>query len=300
MLEWQPFIYQEAAMNTSRFARLQATREVRISHPRKSVDMTAGLAMVVFCLALGFQQVAIKSVIGDISSLAQIALRSALAFVLVAVLVRWRGISLHDLRARLGAGVGVGLGFTFEFVFVAWGLNYTLASHMSVFLYTAPVFAALSAFSGPRGATESPSMVGYSPGVPGHGVLDGANRRRGRSQGHPDRGRAGPAGRAVMGRHHPGPPDHVLVGGSGRADTDVSVGNGRPVAAASGLYTWRPVIHQVDSNGDRQPDLPDPDNCIRRFAAMVRPAASLSGIATRGLFIPVPGVWRAIRCAIAG
>ena len=130
-------------MNTSRFARLQATREVRISHPRKSVDMTAGLAMVVFCLALGFQQVAIKSVIGDISSLAQIALRSALAFVLVAVLVRWRGISLHDLRARLGAGVGVGLGFTFEFVFVAWGLNYTLASHMSVFLYTAPVFAAL-------------------------------------------------------------------------------------------------------------------------------------------------------------
>ena len=97
-------------MNTSRFARLQATREVRISHPRKSVDMTAGLAMVVFCLALGFQQVAIKSVIGDISSLAQIALRSALAFVLVAVLVRWRGISLHDLRARLGAGVGVGLG----------------------------------------------------------------------------------------------------------------------------------------------------------------------------------------------
>lgn len=55
-------------------------------------------------------------------------------------------LQLSDLSAdgaRLGAGVGVGLGFTFEFVFVAWGLNYTLASHMSVFLYTAPVFGVL-------------------------------------------------------------------------------------------------------------------------------------------------------------
>ncbi|MGO1232534.1 MAG: DMT family transporter [Marinobacter sp.] len=99
--------------------------------------------MVVFCLALGFQQVAIKSVIVDISSLAQIALRSMFAFVLVAMLVRWRGIPYHALRAQIGPGILVGLGFTFEFVFVAWGLNFTLASHMSVFLYTAPVFAAL-------------------------------------------------------------------------------------------------------------------------------------------------------------
>ena len=37
----------------------------------------------------------------------------------------------------------VGLGFAAEFAFVAWGLTYTLASHMSVFLYTAPIFAAL-------------------------------------------------------------------------------------------------------------------------------------------------------------
>ncbi len=105
--------------------------------------MTAGLSMMIFCLALGFQQVAIKAVIGDISSLAQIALRSMIAFALVAMLVRWRGILYHDLRVQLRPGILVGLGFTFEFVFVAWGLNYTLASHMSVFLYTAPVFAAL-------------------------------------------------------------------------------------------------------------------------------------------------------------
>lgn len=130
-------------MNTSRSATFQSLHTVTPTHPRSPVDMTAGVSMVIFCLALGFQQVAIKSVIADVSSLAQIALRSTFAFVLVAMLIHWRRIPYRDLRAQLGAGILVGLGFTFEFVFVAWGLNFTLASHMSVFLYTAPVFAAL-------------------------------------------------------------------------------------------------------------------------------------------------------------
>lgn len=130
-------------MTTTRAATLQDQPDVIPAQGRKPVDMTAGLLMTLFCLALGLQQVAIKAVAVDISPLAQIALRSMMAAVLVGVLVRWRGVRLSDLRAQLGAGLLVGLGFTFEFVFVAWGLNYTLASHMSVFLYTAPVFAAL-------------------------------------------------------------------------------------------------------------------------------------------------------------
>lgn len=105
--------------------------------------MTASLLMTLFCLAFGFQQVAIKGVAADISPLAQIALRSAMAVVLVGLLASWRGFRLRDIRRHWGPGMLVGLGFTLEFVFVAWGLNYTLASHMSVFLYTAPVFAAL-------------------------------------------------------------------------------------------------------------------------------------------------------------
>ncbi|GAA0565252.1 DMT family transporter [Halomonas salifodinae] len=110
---------------------------------RRHLDMQASALMVLFCLALGFQQVAIKMVAMDISPLAQIALRSSLAALLVAALACWQGIRLADIRAHLGPGILVGVGFTAEFVFVAWGLNYTLASHMSVFLYTAPVFAAL-------------------------------------------------------------------------------------------------------------------------------------------------------------
>lgn len=110
---------------------------------RRQLDMQASALMVLFCLALGFQQVAIKMVAMDISPLAQIALRSSLAALLVAALAAWQGIRLADIRTHLGPGILVGLGFTAEFVFVAWGLSYTLASHMSVFLYTAPVFAAL-------------------------------------------------------------------------------------------------------------------------------------------------------------
>lgn len=110
---------------------------------RRPIDMQASLLMTLFCLTLGLQQVAIKAVAADIAPLAQMALRSTVAALLVAVLVWWRGVRAAEFRATLGPGVLVGLGFTAEFTFVALGLNYTLASHMSVFLYTAPVFAAL-------------------------------------------------------------------------------------------------------------------------------------------------------------
>ncbi|MCS4504465.1 hypothetical protein KBTX_02486 [wastewater metagenome] len=109
---------------------------------RQGLDGQAIALMTVFCIALGLQQVAIKAVAGDVAPLAQIALRSTAAMVLVWILARLRGLTLFD-PSRFGPGVLVGLGFTSEFAFVAIGLNYTLASHMVVFLYTAPVFAAL-------------------------------------------------------------------------------------------------------------------------------------------------------------
>lgn len=114
-----------------------------MARTRRSIDMPASALMTLFCLALGLQQVAIKAVAMDISPLAQIALRSLVAALFVALLARWRGIGMAAFRTHLGPGLLVGLGFTAEFAFVALGLNYTLASHMSVFLYTAPIFAAL-------------------------------------------------------------------------------------------------------------------------------------------------------------
>ncbi|EHJ93469.1 hypothetical protein KUC_0416 [Vreelandella boliviensis LC1] len=107
------------------------------------MDTTAASLMLLFCLVLGFQQVAIKGVAEDISPMVQIGLRSAMAGCLVGVLTYWRGIRWADLGHHWAPGLLVGLGFAAEFGFVAWGLTYTLASHMSVFLYTAPIFAAL-------------------------------------------------------------------------------------------------------------------------------------------------------------
>lgn len=130
-------------MNDTRCCTTDAVDRLTYPHARRSIDMSASMLMTLFCLVLGFQQVAIKAVAADVSPLAQIALRSLVAAVLVGVVVYWRGIGLADMRARLGPGLLVGVGFAAEFAFVALGLNYTLASHMSVFLYTAPVFAAL-------------------------------------------------------------------------------------------------------------------------------------------------------------
>ncbi|MFC0338359.1 Permease of the drug/metabolite transporter (DMT) superfamily [Kushneria avicenniae] len=110
---------------------------------RRRMNYQASALMVIFCLVLGAQQVAIKMVADDIPPLAQVALRSSMAALLVAALVFRQGIRVSEMRSHLGPGILVGLGFAAEFLFVAWGLNYTLASHMSVFLYTAPIFAAV-------------------------------------------------------------------------------------------------------------------------------------------------------------
>ncbi|WP_423821897.1 DMT family transporter [Salinisphaera sp. SPP-AMP-43] len=109
---------------------------------RQPLDTRAAVLMILFCLAIGLQQVAIKSVADSISPLAQIGIRSSIAALLVIGIARLRGIELWSPGQFL-PGLVVGIGFTLEFAFVALGLNYTFASHMSVFLYTAPVFAAI-------------------------------------------------------------------------------------------------------------------------------------------------------------
>ncbi|NMK50222.1 DMT family transporter [Achromobacter sp. Bel] len=99
--------------------------------------------MLALCVCWGFQQIAIKLVAGDIAPIMQIGLRSTFAALVLAVVV-WRAEGLRALRDGTALpGLIVGLLFASEFLFVAQGLLYTTASHMSVFLYTAPIFAAL-------------------------------------------------------------------------------------------------------------------------------------------------------------
>jgi drug/metabolite transporter (DMT)-like permease len=110
---------------------------------RKPLDSMAAAIMVVLCLVWGAQQVAIKAVASEVSPMMQVALRSGIAALLVWIVGRWivRSQWLDGVWYRSGAVVG--LLFAAEFVFISEGLRWTTASHMAVFLYAYPLFAAI-------------------------------------------------------------------------------------------------------------------------------------------------------------
>lgn len=114
-----------------------------MSRHRKPLDAGASGLMVVLCLIWGLAQVNLKMAAADISPLMQIALRSGVAAVLVILLmfIRRESPSIQDGTWRPGLLVA-GL-FALEFFLIGEGLRYTSASHMTVLLYTAPIFAAL-------------------------------------------------------------------------------------------------------------------------------------------------------------
>jgi drug/metabolite transporter (DMT)-like permease len=110
---------------------------------RRQVDGPATGLMVLLCACWGLAQVAIKVAAPDVAPLMQVALRSGLSAALVALWALARRQRLALLGPALGPGLLAGVLFAGEFLFVAEGLRHTSASHMVVFLYTAPVFTAL-------------------------------------------------------------------------------------------------------------------------------------------------------------
>ena len=110
--------------------------------PRKPLDAFAAATMAVLCTVWGSQQVALKLAAPDMSPLLQIALRSAVAAAVVGAVVL--AVRAGATAARLWRpGLAIGALFGLEFVFVGEGLRFTSAAHMAIFLYTAPIFAAL-------------------------------------------------------------------------------------------------------------------------------------------------------------
>jgi drug/metabolite transporter (DMT)-like permease len=110
---------------------------------RKALDPQAIALMLVLCLIWGLQQVVLKATAADIAPILQIGLRSGVAAVLVGLLMWARGERMPLGDGPWRPGVVVGLLFGVEFLLVGEGLRHTSASHMVVFLYTAPIFAAL-------------------------------------------------------------------------------------------------------------------------------------------------------------
>lgn len=114
-----------------------------MSAERKQIDGFGVGMMILLCAVWGLHQVVIKLAAPDIAPIVQIALRSGISAVLVAMVIGcgWGDFSLRD--GTLRPGVIVGVLFASEFLCIAEGLRFTSASHMAVFLYTAPVFTAL-------------------------------------------------------------------------------------------------------------------------------------------------------------
>ena len=110
---------------------------------RLPLDGRAYATLLACTMLWGLQQVAIKLALPSVSPLAQAAIRSALATVLLLGWAKWRGIRLFGRDGTLAAGLAAGALFAGEFCFIYSGLAHTSASRMVVFVYLAPVLTAL-------------------------------------------------------------------------------------------------------------------------------------------------------------
>ena len=106
-----------------------------------ALDARAAGTMLLLCAVWSLQQISLKAIAGQASPMLMVALRSLVALLLLAALMARRGERLQ--RSRWRAGAAVGALFALEFLLVSEALRLTQASHVIVFLYTAPIFAAL-------------------------------------------------------------------------------------------------------------------------------------------------------------
>jgi len=110
---------------------------------RQAIDTRAFSIMGLLCITWAFQQIAIKVAAPDITPLFQMGIRAGIATLLVCLLMRLRSEPLNLADGSWRPGLVVGFLFALEFLLIGEGLRFTTASHMGVFLYTAPFFAAI-------------------------------------------------------------------------------------------------------------------------------------------------------------
>jgi drug/metabolite transporter (DMT)-like permease len=114
------------------------------THPQaRPLDAVAAAAVVVLCLSWGLSQVAIKLTMVDIPPLIQATIRSLGALLCVCLWSAARGVPLMQRDGTLVVGVITGTLFGLEFVFIYRGLQLSLASRASLFIYVAPFLVAL-------------------------------------------------------------------------------------------------------------------------------------------------------------
>jgi drug/metabolite transporter (DMT)-like permease len=109
----------------------------------RPLDVIAVVSVVVLCASWGLQQVAVKLALAELPPLTQTALRAAIAATLVAAWSVVRGRSLIERDGTLKPGLVAGFLFAVEFILIYVALQWTSASRVVLFLYTAPFFVAL-------------------------------------------------------------------------------------------------------------------------------------------------------------
>jgi len=110
---------------------------------RKNLDATAYIWLMIFCLSGSLQTISLKVASVDISPLMQIALRSLIGAGFIALYMLVTRENIRDWRVFWQAGLLSGLFFAVEYVLMGEALRFTTAARVSVFMYSAPLFAAL-------------------------------------------------------------------------------------------------------------------------------------------------------------
>jgi drug/metabolite transporter (DMT)-like permease len=110
---------------------------------KQHLDTLAIVLLLACCLFWGFQQILIKTTVGEVPPLWQAAIRFVAAAGLLWAWCAWRGIKLFERDGTLPAGLLAGGLFAAEFTCIYLGLRDTAASRLTVFLYTSPFVVAL-------------------------------------------------------------------------------------------------------------------------------------------------------------
>ncbi|MGI3171548.1 DMT family transporter [Pseudooceanicola sp. C21-150M6] len=112
---------------------------------KDALDLPGVLGLLAITLILAGSQIVMKLTNEALSPVAQAAVRSVLALVLVGGWVLVRRIDLGDLRRQLWPGVLLGVLFTVEFIGIYTALDLTTVSRASIIFYTMPMHLALAA-----------------------------------------------------------------------------------------------------------------------------------------------------------
>jgi drug/metabolite transporter (DMT)-like permease len=110
---------------------------------KEHLDTLAVSLLLGCCLFWGFQQVLVKATIPDLPPVFQACLRFIGATVLLWLWCLWRGVRLFERDGSLVPGLMAGCLFALEFACLYAGLQFSPASRLTVFLYTAPFWVAV-------------------------------------------------------------------------------------------------------------------------------------------------------------